>query len=151
MEDLNLLLAAHPPESFDWLLVIDDDVELPAGFLDRFLFCAERFGLRLAQPAHRRRSHAAWDVTRRQALSLARQTSFVEIGPVTAFAAGTFPELLPFPDLRMGWGLELHWAALARERGWPIGVIDAVPVRHAQPAVGDRYELPCLALCAAAS
>ena len=33
--------------------MVDDDVVLPRGFLDRFLFLAERFGLQLAQPAHR--------------------------------------------------------------------------------------------------
>ena len=93
--------------------MIDDDVELPRGFLDRFLFLCERFSLALAQPAHRLDSHAAWSVTRRRAGSVVRETSFVEIGPVTAFARITFPVLLPFPELRMGWGLDV---ALGRAR-----------------------------------
>jgi hypothetical protein len=64
-----------------------------------------------------------------------RETRFVEIGPVTAFAKRTFPVLLPFPELRMGWGLDLHWAALAREHGWRCGILDAVAIRHrAAPA-----------------
>jgi GT2 family glycosyltransferase len=137
-ENLNLLLAKHPPGGHDWLLVIDDDVELPHGFLDRFLFLCERFSLSLAQPAHRLDSHAAWAVTRRRAASVVRETRFVEIGPVTAFARETFPVLLPFPDLRMGWGLDVHWAALAREHGWRCGVVDAVSIRHrAAPAAAD--------------
>ena len=37
-ENLNRLLAAHPADGHDWLLLVDDDVELPRGFLDRFLF-----------------------------------------------------------------------------------------------------------------
>jgi GT2 family glycosyltransferase len=139
-ENLNALLAAHPADGHDWLLVVDDDVVLPPGFLDLFLFCAERFGLRLAQPAHRLNSHTAWSVTRRRPNSVVRETSFVEIGPVTAFHSDTFGELLPFPDLRMGWGLELHWAAIARGRGWPIGVVDATPIRHSVAAVGERYD-----------
>ena len=137
-ENLNLLLAAWgggraggiPIQGHDWLLVIDDDVELPRGFLDRFLFLCERFSLALAQPAHRLRSHAAWPVTRRRPGSVVRETSFVEIGPVTAFARTTFPTLLPFPELRMGWGLDVHWAALARAQGWRCGVIDAVAIAH---------------------
>ena len=129
-ENLNALLAAHPAAGHDWLLVVDDDVVLPRGFLDRFLFLAERFDLRLAQPAHRRHSHAAWSVTRRRARSAVRETAFVEIGPVTAFHADTFDTLLPFPPLRMGWGLDVHWGALARERGWRMGIIDAAPVLH---------------------
>jgi hypothetical protein len=33
----------------------------------------------------------------------------------------------------MGWGLDAHWSAAAAERGWRLGVIDAVPVRHVRP------------------
>jgi GT2 family glycosyltransferase len=138
-QNLNRLLAAHPAEEHDWLLVVDDDVVLPRGFLDRLLFLAERFDLQLAQPAHRARSHAAWRVTRRRAGAVARQTPFVEIGPVTAFARATFPALLPFPDVRMGWGLDMYWAALARERGWRCGVLDAVAIRHSAAPAGEAY------------
>ena len=80
-ENLNRLLAENSPKGHDWLLVLDDDVELPHGFLDRFLFLCERFSLTLAQPAHRLHSHAAWQVTRRRPGSVVRETAFVEIGP----------------------------------------------------------------------
>jgi hypothetical protein len=138
-QNLNHLLAAHPVEEHDWLLVVDDDVVLGAHFLDRLLFLAERFDFQLTQPAHRARSHAAWRVTRRRAGVMARQTPFVEIGPVTAFARATFPVLLPFPDVRMGWGLDMHWAALAREHGWRCGVLDAVAIRHSVAPAGEAY------------
>ncbi|HEY2768929.1 MAG TPA: hypothetical protein VGI87_00045 [Solirubrobacteraceae bacterium] len=138
-ENLNELLRSQSADGYDWLLVIDDDVALPRGFLDMFLFLAERFELRLAQPAHRSRSHAAWKVTRRRAGSVVRETAFVEIGPVTAFHRTTFDALLPFPGLRVGWGLDAHWAAIARERGWRIGVIDATPVLHNLRPVAASY------------
>ena len=138
-ENLNRLLAVHPPEGHDWLLVVDDDVELARGFLDRFLFLCERFRLQLAQPAQRLNSHASWPQTRRRPLSVAREVSFVEIGPVTAFARATFPRLLPFPELRMGWGLDAHWAAVAREQGWRCGVLDAVSIRHRAAPAADAY------------
>jgi GT2 family glycosyltransferase len=138
-ENLNALLAAHPPDGFDWLLVVDDDVALPDGFLDCFLHVAEAAGLRLAQPAHRLHSHAAWAITRRRPGVAARRTTFVEIGPVTAFHRDTFATLLPLPALRMGWGLDAHWAAVAREHGWPIGIVDATPVGHTIAPVGARY------------
>ena len=130
--------AADPAAVPDWLLVIDDDVALPGGFLDRFVFLAERFDLRLAQPAHRHRSHAAWPVTRRRP-DLARWTRFVEIGPVTAFRRDTFDVLLPFPPLRMGWGLDSHWGAVARDRGWAVGIVDATPIRHGLRRTGSGY------------
>ncbi|MTD46201.1 glycosyltransferase [Conexibacter sp. W3-3-2] len=139
-ENLNRLLAQASLERVDWLLVIDDDVDLPAGFLDVFLLTCEEAGLRLAQPAHRLSSHAAWDVTRRRDRAADwRETTFVEIGPVTAFHRDTFRTLLPFPDLRMGWGLDLHWAAVAAQHGWPIGVVDATPVGHELRPVADTY------------
>jgi hypothetical protein len=130
-QHLNALLAAENVTAFDWVLVIDDDVELPRGFLDTFLAAAEQGGLDLAQPAHRLRSHAAWPVTRRRRGSDWRETTFVEIGPVTAFSKRAAAELLPFPDgLKMGWGLDVHWSAIAAENGWRIGVVDATPITH---------------------
>jgi hypothetical protein len=131
--------AAAPMLEYDWVLVVDDDVVLPERFLDRFVGVCGHFGFDLAQPAQTLRSHAAWRVARRHPRSLARDTRFVEIGPVTAFRAPVAAELLPFPELRFGWGLDLHWAALAAERGWRPGIVDALPVRHSAAPVAAGY------------
>jgi hypothetical protein len=125
--------------AFDWILAVDDDLLLPPRFLDRFVALCERFALDLAQPAQTLRSHSAWRVTRRRPASLLRETRFVEIGPLTAFGRRAAAKLLPFPELRYGWGLDLHWAALAAERGWRLGVVDATPVRHESATVGSTY------------
>jgi GT2 family glycosyltransferase len=131
--NLRATLAEHPPDGADWLIVADDDVVLPAGFLDAFLCVTERFGFALAQPAHAFASHAAWPVTRRRPGALARRTRFVEIGPVTAIQARAFPVLLPFPELTMGWGLDAHWSAAAAEAGLALGIVDITPIRHLRP------------------
>lgn len=138
-ENLNTILERHTLTDFEWIVVTDDDVALPGRFLDTFLACADAGHLALAQPAHRRHSHAAWDVTRRRAGSDWRVTNFVEIGPVTAFNRDAARTLLPFPqDLRMGWGLDAHWSALAQEHGWRLGVVDATPIGHTiRPAASD--------------
>lgn len=139
-ENLNRLLAAAPPlGEFDWLIVSDDDVELAPRFLDRALALCERLRLDIAQPAQTMRSHAAWRVTRRRPLSLARRTDYVEIGPVTIFSRRAAAELTPFPELRFGWGLDNHWGALARERGWRLGILDSLPVRHETQKVATTY------------
>ena len=122
-----------------WVLVIDDDVALPPHFLDRMVGIAEHFELALAQPAQTLASHAAWPVTRRRRGSLVRSSRFVEIGPVTLFRSDAFAELTPFPELRYGWGLDLHWAAVAQERGWRLGIVDALPVRHEHAPVAGTY------------
>jgi hypothetical protein len=139
-ENLNALLEGHPATGYDWLLVLDDDVRLPRDFLDVFVFLAERFDFALAQPAHRWRSHAAWAVTRRRPGTVARETRFVEIGPVCALRADTLSALLPFPDLRFGWGLDAHWSAVAAQRGWRMGVIDAVAVQHGLRRIAASYD-----------
>jgi hypothetical protein len=143
-ENLNRLVAAVSASAAgaptpDWLLVVDDDVRLPAAFLDRLVGVCEAFDLDLAQPAQTLRSHSAWKVTRRRPASLVRETRFVEIGPVTAFSRRAAAELVPFPELRYGWGLDLHWAAVAEEHGWRLGVVDALAVRHEAALVGTAY------------
>jgi hypothetical protein len=119
---------------------VDDDVLLPHGFLDQFLFLVERFRLQLAQPAHRARSHAAWPMTRRRAGAVVRETAYVEIGPVVALQATTFEALLPFPELRAGWGLDAHWAGIARANGWRLGIVDATPIRHQFRRIASFYD-----------
>jgi hypothetical protein len=64
----------------------------------------------------------------------------VEIGPVSALHAATFDELLPFPPLRSGWGLDAHWSAVAAGRGWREGVIDATPVGHGLRRIAASYD-----------
>jgi hypothetical protein len=139
-ENLNALLTDHPAAGHDWLLLLDDDVRLPAGFLDMLVFLAEHYDFALAQPAHRWRSHAAWAVTRRRPGAVARETRFVEIGPVSLLRAETFGDLLPFPPLRFGWGLDAHWSAVAAQRGWRMGVVDAVAVDHGLRRIAAAYD-----------
>jgi len=136
--NLNAALRSHPPAGADWLLLLDDDVVLPRGFLDLFLLAAERAGLRLAQPAHAFASHAAWPVTRRRPGLMARRTRFVEIGPLTALHAEAYTALLPFPELQMGWGLDAFWSAQAERAGLPLGIVDVTPLRHLRP-VASAY------------
>ena len=139
-ENLNTLLDRYKTAmGYDWVLVVDDDVELPARFLDRMVGVAERHDLALAQPAQSLASHAAWPVTRRRRGALLRESRFVEIGPVTLFRRDALEALAPFPPLRYGWGLDLHWAAVAEERGWRLGIVDALAVRHEAGRVAGTY------------
>jgi len=127
--NLNRLAETANPLAADWVLLVDDDIEVGRRFLDRMLVVAESFRLALAQPALSRASYGWWNVNRRRP-ALARETRFVEIGPVVLMHRDAFRVLAPFPEQGMGWGLCLHWAAVAEREGWRLGVIDAVPVRH---------------------
>ena len=125
-------------DGFDWLLLVDDDVRLPRGFLDAFLLCAERFGLRLAQPAHAFASHAAWDVTRRRPGLLARSgRGSSRSGPSPRSTATRSTRCCRSPTSRWAGASTRTGARVAAERGWPIGIVDATPVRHLRPVAGD--------------
>jgi len=137
--NINRALAGHDPAGYDWLLIADDDIAVPDGFLDLLLYFAARCDFKLAQPAHRFLSFASFAVTERHWGALVRRSGFVEIGPVTLLHRDTFADLLPFPELRWAWGLDIWWADLARRRGWALGVVDAVPIRHLRP-IGTAYD-----------
>lgn len=127
-------------QDYDWLLIVDDDVRIPPHFLSLMIEIASALDFSLSQPAQSRFSNANWQITRRRFLSLARETSFVEIGPVTLVRADAMKLLLPFPqDLRWGWGLDFHWAHVVKENGLRMGIIDAATVVHASRKVASTY------------
>ena len=124
----------------DWLVIIDDDVVLPVGFLNAAIGLCERLDFALAQPAQTRFSNANWRLTKQHFMTVARQTRFVEIGPVTLVRADAQKLLLPFPaDLRYGWGLDFHWASIMEEAGMRVGVLDTLAVVHASRKVASTY------------
>lgn len=136
--NINRAISTRDLRQYDWLLVVDDDIKAPRGFLDVFLHLAHKYELRIAQPAHRYHSHKSFLITERHWGALVRRTGYVECGPVSLFHSDTFSELIPFPPLRWSWGIDVSWADLARRRGWNVGIIDAVPIKHLRP-VGGAY------------
>ena len=118
-----------------WLVISDDDVVFDRGDVLALVSLSTHAELDLAQPA---RSEKDVDhvITAARRLSVARRTSFVEIGPLFAVGPGWRDRIVPFPEERgMGWGLELEWHELHRE-GCELGIVDAVRVRH----MGQRGE-----------
>ena len=79
-------------------------------------------------------------MTRRRPGATARETTFVEIGPVTAFHRDSFDVLLPFPEgLPWAGGSTSTGLRSPREHGWPIGIVDATPIGHTQRPAGGGY------------
>jgi hypothetical protein len=137
-DNINLALTEHDLSTFDWILIVDDDIALPPHFLDLFVYFCWRERLQLAMPAHRFLSHKSFAVTERHWGSAVRLTNFVEIGPMTLLHASLFDALIPFPSLRFAWGLDVLWSSEAKRQDWRLGVVDATPVRHLRP-VGQSY------------
>lgn len=122
----------------EWLVVSDDDLAFDRGDVVQLVSLCARAGLDLAQPA-RTDPFVDHGITTARRLSVARRTSFVEIGPVFAVGPGWRERIVPFPEERgMGWGLELEWHELHRE-GCALGIVDAVRVRH-EGGRGEDYD-----------
>ena len=140
-ELLNHLVAAAQLRPSEAVLVADDDVNFTRGSLREFVETAAEAEFDLAQPAHDRRSHWSHSITRRRNLSVARLTTFVEIGPVFFCGLGRRAEFVPFPEnAGMGWGLDLAWHDLQRT-GARLGIVDRTPVtHHVPPGVGYDIE-----------
>jgi hypothetical protein len=135
---INRLLNGVDLSVYDHLLVIDDDAWLQHGFLDAYIAAVEHCNFALAQPARTFFSYYDHRFTLSRPWLIARQTRFVEIGPVFSVAKRAWPALLPFDtSFPMGWGLDYRWGAqLWSER---MGIIDGVPVDHSYRPQSQTY------------
>ena len=131
-ELLNRLLAEAPLDDYEYLMITDDDIELPAGFVDDYLDVVTRRRFHLAQPARTHRSYIDHHFVAQLVGVEARRTRFVEIGPLFSLQRDAFPVLLPFDEAApMGWGLDCVWPTLIESAGLTLGIVDATPVTHA--------------------
>jgi hypothetical protein len=140
---LNRLLAEANLARFAYVLVCDDDVALPAGFLDRYLALVERHDLALAQPARTHGSYVDHALVEQLDGLDARRTRFVEIGPVFSMRADVLPVVTPFSEESpMGWGYDFVWPVLLESAGLRMGIVDATPVAHdlRKPVVNYDHE-----------
>jgi hypothetical protein len=128
---LNRLLGRADLDRHAFVVVCDDDVELPAGFLDRYLELVTRHDLALAQPARTHDSYIDhWIVEQLDGLD-ARTTRFVEIGPLFSIRRDAVRRLVPFAeDSPMGWGYDFVWPVVIENAGLRMGIVDATPIAH---------------------
>jgi hypothetical protein len=128
---LNRLLADIDLAGYEYLLVVDDDIVLPQGFVDDYLSLVGRYNFAVAQPARTHDSYIDHPFVERLDGITARRTRFVEIGPLFSLHCSAFNAFLPFDDASpMGWGYDFVWPRLALDQGLHMGVVDAVAVAH---------------------
>ena len=140
-ELINRCIDAHDLSYFDYILVSDDDITVPQDFVDRFIGWQQYCAFDLAQPARTWRSYVDHPFVRRNPFCRARETGFVEIGPIFCVARSMAPLIIPF-DLRspMGWGYDLIWPAIARRNGLHLGIVDDAAIDHSIRARGKFYD-----------
>jgi hypothetical protein len=140
---INRLLRAVDRDAFDYVIVCDDDIHLPDRFIDRFIGWQQHLGFSLAQPARTWDSDSDHHFVRRKlrVRSRARETRFVEIGPLFCMDRRFAPLLLPFDESSpMGWGYDYVWPVVARQHGLRMGIIDDVPMAHLLRKQGSLYD-----------
>ncbi len=139
-EIINNPLSSIDLESFDYVLISDDDIFIPQGFIDAFITRKIYFGFSIAQPARTLSSYVDHRFVLARPWLEARETRFVEIGPLFCVAKNSFPLIFPF-DLKspMGWGYDLVWPILMARNGLSMGIVDSVPVAHTMRPRGDAY------------
>lgn len=128
---LNRVLGDAPLPEYDFVIVTDDDVDLPEDFLDRYLEYVVGHDLALAQPARTHDSYIDHFFVEQLDGIDARCTQFVEIGPLFSLRRDIFSLLLPFDEASpMGWGYDFAWPLVMRAAHLKMGIVDAVPVGH---------------------
>ena len=126
-------------ERFDYVVVVDDDVNLAPDWLDSYIGAQRELGFALAQPAHSPGSIHTYPFNARHDDLLGREVRFVEIGPCFSVARVAYPHIFPFPEnAANGWGLDLIWPYRLREEHLKLGIVDAYPVMHTRPQ-GQTY------------
>lgn len=139
---LNRLMDGVNVADYDFILLCDDDIQLPESFLDRLLDRQTKYDFALAQPARTHDSYTDHQIVEMEDGLDARRTRFVEIGPVVSLRRDAAAMLLPFDEAcGMGWGLDLIWPVLMEKSGLKMGIIDATPVAHALRPAAKSYGL----------
>jgi hypothetical protein len=128
---LNQLMKTVDLYDFEYIIVSDDDIVLPVGFVDSYLALVSRHKFAVAQPARTHDSYIDHGFVEQLDGIDARWTRFVEIGPLFSLHRGAFDYFLPFDESSpMGWGNDFVWPILAEKYSLRMGIVDAVPVAH---------------------
>lgn len=138
---LNSILSKENLDSYDFVIICDDDITLPRGFLKTYLDLVLKYDFALAQPARTHDSFIDWPFVEQLDGLNARRTHFVEIGPLFSVRTDIFSEIFPFDEsCYMGWGFDFVWPCLIHRLALRMGIIDATPVNHSLRKPVNYYE-----------
>lgn len=128
----HILSFIHNLHDYKYVIVCDDDISLPTGFLDTYLGIVDALSFGLAQPARTPASVIHHSIVKQVDGLTARETRFVEIGPLFSMHREVVSMLTPFDTSisPMGWGYEFVWARKLDAAGEKMGIVDCAPVDH---------------------
>lgn len=140
---LNRLLSTEPLDSYDFIIISDDDISLPSDFLDRYLSIVVKHDFAIAQPARTHNSYIDHHFVEQLTGLEARRTRFVEIGPLYSVRKDVYPVVFPFDEsTHMGWGYDFVWPCLMEKLCKRMGIVDSTPVEHSmrKPVTNYTYD-----------
>jgi hypothetical protein len=90
-----------------------------------------KYDFALSQPARTHDSYIDHAFVEQFDGLIARQTRFVEVGPLFCLRPDAARLLLPFDEQSpMGWGYDLVWPCVLAEAQLKLGIVDEIPVAH---------------------
>jgi len=137
---INKLLRPGDLDRFDFIVVCDDDIHVPHGFLPALIGHQQALDFAVAGPARTWNSHFDHAFSLRRPWLRARQTRFVECGPLVSFRQDAARFLLPFDDADAMWGFDFVWPEVIGRHGLAMGIVDALPVDHSLRAQAAAYD-----------
>ena len=138
---LNQLLAHTALTEYTYIVVCDDDVALPSGFLDDYLRLVCRHDFALSQPARTHDSYIDHRFVEQDDALAARRTQFVEIGPLFTVRRDAASLLLPFDEASpMGWGYDFVWPVVLGAAALKLGIVDATAIGHRLRKTASQYD-----------
>jgi hypothetical protein len=127
---LKELLAANHVSKYEYLLLINDEVLLPRGFVATFFGLQRKLGFLAAQPALTAQTLRGPSISVQHTGTIARETSGYRFGPVVSVHNSLFDVV---PHIFNADNADLNWyTPCVPLLGESIrsGIIDAVPVAH---------------------
>jgi len=137
---LNRLLRPSDADDFDFIIACDDDIYLPRGFLPAYIAYQQKFGFAIAQPSRAWHSHFDHSFVLRRPWLQARQTHFVECGPLVSLRSDAARLLTPFDQQDEMWGIDLVWAEVIARHRLTMGIVDALSVDHSLRPQASTYD-----------
>ncbi len=135
---LDRLLANEELQRFEYVLVTDADVILPAGFTDAFFALQRELQFAVAQPARTGASTLGCPMGEQQLGVIARQTSLIDPTFMFSLHRSTAALVLPFEVAAASEpGREAGWFERLADRETKMGIIDAVVVGPGSMATVD--------------
>ena len=131
-----LLHEASELWSYDYIMLIDDDMMLSWRTLNALFATVRSFNLLVAQPALTADSLVIQHITRAQPGSLLRFTSFVELMTPIFSREALRTILPPFGTAEIGFGIDHLWRFLLGSPRNRMAIIDAHTATHTRPPFG---------------